>query len=46
MTTLLMDKKKIKASTGEKKPVTIGSVFVYIGLILWVMFVFTGPFRF
>ena len=36
MTTLLMDKnKKIKASTGEKRPVTVGSVLVYIGLLFW-----------
>lgn len=36
MTTLLMDKKrKIKASTGEKQPVTVGNILVYIGLILW-----------
>ncbi len=36
MTALLMNKNgKIKASTGEKKPVTVGSVLVYIGLIFW-----------
>ena len=37
MTALLMNKNgKIKASTGEKKPVTVGSVLVYIGLIFWM----------
>ncbi len=36
MTTLLMNRNaKIKASTGEKRPVTVGSVLTYIGLLFW-----------
>ena len=36
MTTLLANgNKRVKASTGEKKPVTVGSVLTYIGLIFW-----------
>ena len=38
MTAYVMNKSKhLKASTGEKKPITVSSTLIYIGLVFWAL---------
>ena len=38
MTAFVMNKSKhLKASTGEKKPITVSSTLIYIGLVFWAL---------
>ena len=38
MTTLLMNRdRKVRATSGEKQPITFGRVITYIGLVFWAL---------